>query len=82
MMKMLEYLAIPHIGRHHSGIDDVRNLSNIVIHLLQKGAEFKKHDSSDNTPAIFKPGDWICSNCNEVNFARRTSCYGCGKARR
>lgn len=24
-----------------------------------------------------KPGDWICVNCNEINFARRNRCYKC-----
>merc|ERR1712217_897857 len=25
-----------------------------------------------------KPGDWECSNCGELNFARNTSCRACG----
>jgi ERI1 exoribonuclease 3 len=35
MMGMLQDLGITHTGRHHSGIDDVKNIANIVIHLIQ-----------------------------------------------
>lgn len=31
MMDMLKVLGIKHEGRHHSGIDDVANISNICI---------------------------------------------------
>ena len=34
MMGMLQHLNIPHEGRHHSGIDDVLNISNIALGLL------------------------------------------------
>ena len=28
--------------------------------------------------ATVKPGDWHCPNCGGMNFASRTSCFGCG----
>ena len=34
MMKMLGILGLKHEGRHHSGIDDVANISNICIELI------------------------------------------------
>lgn len=37
MMKMLKHLGIRHIGRHHSGLDDCRNLANILICMLDDG---------------------------------------------
>lgn len=44
MMGMLAKLKIGHEGRHHSGIDDVRNICKICIGLMEKGLKFsKKH---------------------------------------
>ena len=40
MMSMLKTLNIPHVGRHHSGIDDVRNLCQIVLKMLKRGIIF------------------------------------------
>jgi inhibitor of KinA sporulation pathway (predicted exonuclease) len=36
MMDMLKVLDIKHEGRHHSGIDDVANISSICIELIAK----------------------------------------------
>ena len=36
-MTMLAELSLSHQGRHHSGIDDSRNIANIVIDLCNKG---------------------------------------------
>ena len=38
---MLEITNIELEGRHHSGIDDTRNIAKICVRLLQKGGEFK-----------------------------------------
>merc|ERR1711953_1450934 len=40
MMTMLKALNIPHTGRHHSGIDDVKNLCQIVLKMLKRGIVF------------------------------------------
>lgn len=37
MMHMLELLDLKHEGRHHSGIDDVKNISNIVKAICERG---------------------------------------------
>lgn len=43
MMDMLKALGIKHEGKHHSGIDDVANISNICIELIsKKNATFPK----------------------------------------
>ena len=34
---MLKYLEIKHIGKHHSGLDDCKNISNILIRMLDDG---------------------------------------------
>ena len=40
---MLEVLNIKHEGKHHSGIDDVKNICNICIELIKSyGAKFPK----------------------------------------
>ena len=42
MVGMLKYLHLQLKGRHHSGIDDVRNITQIVMRLLAKGAPMRK----------------------------------------
>jgi inhibitor of KinA sporulation pathway (predicted exonuclease) len=37
MAKMLENSNIELIGRHHSGIDDCKNIARILIYLISKG---------------------------------------------
>jgi len=37
MVKMLEHLKLPLIGRHHSGIDDCGNIARIVVKMLEDG---------------------------------------------
>lgn len=36
MMKILKFCNIKHVGRHHSGIDDVRNICNIALYLYSQ----------------------------------------------
>ncbi|XP_076462593.1 ERI1 exoribonuclease 3-like [Babylonia areolata] len=40
MMAMLHQLHIPHIGRHHSGIDDCRNIAAILKAMVERGYVF------------------------------------------
>lgn len=37
MLEMLDAMNIPHTGRHHSGIDDVRNIAEVLIGMLRAG---------------------------------------------
>eukprot|EP01063_Lacrimia_lanifica_P010612 TRINITY_DN17352_c0_g3_i1.p1 TRINITY_DN17352_c0_g3~~TRINITY_DN17352_c0_g3_i1.p1 ORF type:complete len:245 (+),score=69.43 TRINITY_DN17352_c0_g3_i1:76-810(+) len=39
MAGMLSLLKLPLVGRHHSGIDDTRNIAQIVLHLLAAGVD-------------------------------------------
>jgi ERI1 exoribonuclease 3 len=41
MMQMLSMLNLPHIGRHHSGIDDCRNIASILRALGDRHFVFK-----------------------------------------
>ena len=41
MVNMLNELKIPLIGHHHSGIDDARNIAQIVIKMINDGHKFK-----------------------------------------
>jgi len=41
MMGMLRAMDIEHVGHHHRGRDDVRNLCRLVIALLDDGATFR-----------------------------------------
>lgn len=38
MWSMLNALKLPLIGRHHSGLDDSRNIASILFALIQKGS--------------------------------------------
>lgn len=43
MMGMLKHFNIDHEGRHHSGIDDVKNICAIALKLLeQPGFSYSK----------------------------------------
>ncbi|XP_070562486.1 ERI1 exoribonuclease 3-like isoform X3 [Ptychodera flava] len=41
LMGMLKGLSITHQGRHHSGIDDCRNIANILKALAERGCIFQ-----------------------------------------
>jgi len=41
MMPMLDILGLKHVGRHHSGIDDCRNIANILKGLGGRGHIFR-----------------------------------------
>lgn len=43
MMGMLEGLAIQHTGRHHSGIDDCKNIAEILRVLAERGYVFEEN---------------------------------------
>lgn len=43
MMGMLRDLNIQHIGRHHSGIDDCKNIAEILKVLAQRGYVFEEN---------------------------------------
>ncbi|KAK3798692.1 hypothetical protein RRG08_029472 [Elysia crispata] len=43
MMHMLTGLNLQHVGRHHSGIDDCRNIANIVVELTKQGYLFREN---------------------------------------
>ena len=38
MANILEAMELELIGRHHSGIDDTRNIARIIIELIKRGA--------------------------------------------
>lgn len=50
MTGMLDSLGLKLEGRHHSGIDDCRNISKIAVALLQKGIKFNKYLSAFKVP--------------------------------
>ena len=40
MPGMMEFLGLPLEGRHHSGIDDTRNIARIMMHIIQNGGTY------------------------------------------
>jgi len=46
MMEALKTLNIEHQGRHHSGIDDVKNITKCVVALVQAGVQIFEDDFS------------------------------------
>ena len=47
MLGMLEHFKLSLDGKHHSGIDDCRNISKIVLKILEKGVKFDKNIISE-----------------------------------
>ena len=45
--KMLDYMNIELVGRHHSGIDDSRNMARMLIKMLNEGYRFPRHKFYD-----------------------------------
>jgi len=83
MIEAFQYLGISLSGRLHSGIDDARNLATFLVELIKLNAGMgpvnDNDELRDNAPSVEeKPGDWRCSRCNFLNFARRTFCKDCG----
>jgi len=50
MVKMLDSLDIPLVGRHHSGIDDVNNMVTIVQKLAEQGCHYEITGKLKTTP--------------------------------
>jgi len=42
---MLDYLNLKPVGRPHSGIDDCKNIANVIRALVQAGYVFRITDS-------------------------------------
>ena len=40
MTEMLELCELELEGRHHSGLDDSKNIARVALHLMQNGYEF------------------------------------------
>ena len=82
----LEYLGLSHQGRLNSAIDDAHNIARILSELIQLDARMEPVSDQNNTrndasAVEEKPGDWRCSRCNFLNFARRHFCKDCGSQR-
>lgn len=62
MMGMLQGLGVQHEGRHHSGIDDCRNIAKLMCELVRKGASplpttfLNDKGSMKRAPGRFLPG--------------------------
>jgi len=52
-------------------------------HRMQGAAEHKNGDSRSKQPRALEDGNWVCedSQCNNVNYPRRTQCHKCKKKR-
>ncbi|XP_014775121.1 ERI1 exoribonuclease 3 isoform X2 [Octopus bimaculoides] len=46
LLSMLEHYRLPHIGHHHSGIDDCLNIANIFRKLMNNGYQIQRTDIS------------------------------------
>ena len=51
-------------------------MSNNNIYFKEIGEKGKKFNKNKK-PLIERPGDWICSGCQNLNFAFRTNCNRC-----
>ena len=39
---MLKWCGLELVGKHHSGIDDARNIAKVVVKMLELGFEFNQ----------------------------------------
>jgi len=62
---MAKALGLPWIGRAHSGIDDSRNIAQILQKMLAAGIR------------IEDTAFWRCLNCGQSNAYRARHCVGC-----
>ena len=60
------------------------NNNNVNNNFFSKSFEGYNNNSKNNSdeykckkPFIERPGDWICFNCHNINFAFRTKCNRC-----
>jgi len=70
MVGMLEYLIIGLTGRHHSGIDDCRNITKIVQKMIQDGCVLE--NTMDITP-ITNPTNVLPNIRNTPESEKSTS---------
>lgn len=47
LQNMLELLGLTFVGRPHCGIDDARNITQILLHLIKDGAEIRVNERID-----------------------------------
>eukprot|EP00494_Astrolonche_serrata_P031215 UN31484 len=89
---MLEHFGLTFKGREHSGLHDARNILRIVKKLMAsewyKNRPFdwesmKELDERHRRQLHKRTGDWICpsSDCGELNFNIRDSCFRCTRKR-
>lgn len=85
MLRMLERLGLEREGRHHSGLDDSRNLARVAARLLKQGADFTpthRHGRQVRCQGItMRHGDWECTNCHAAVFGSKENCFRCGAPR-
>lgn len=85
MLRMLERLGLEREGRHHSGLDDSRNLARVAARLLEQGADFTpthRHGVQVRCQGItMRHGDWACINCQAAVFGSKENCFRCGAPR-
>eukprot|EP00028_Trichosphaerium_sp_Am-I-7-wt_P012102 CAMPEP_0168523558 /NCGR_PEP_ID=MMETSP0405-20121227/10055_1 /TAXON_ID=498012 /ORGANISM="Trichosphaerium sp, Strain Am-I-7 wt" /LENGTH=294 /DNA_ID=CAMNT_0008545455 /DNA_START=5 /DNA_END=889 /DNA_ORIENTATION=+ len=46
-----------------------------------RGRDYSRSPPRGRTPPNFKPGDWMCDECDAHNFSRRDTCMRCSKDR-
>ena len=52
-------------------------ISNNNNYFKDKGDKGNKKNNKGKKPFIERPGDWICNNCQNLNFAFRNNCNRC-----
>lgn len=92
--QMLTALGLRASGRPHSGIDDSRNIAQVVAALVRRGGSFDpthRYQGGDGRVGgelLFlrkvvggRAGDWECPTCCASCFGRNATCYRCGAAK-
>lgn len=80
IQKMLEYLGLPLDGRLHSGIDDARNISKIVVGLLVRGCSLCDLDRIQHHHPSFCAPSGSSSSQTTTSTAAPASIDNCGSS--
>jgi len=54
MTAMLSSLGLPLVGRHHSGIDDCRNIASILCKLVEEHGRTSVYENGYRVPKVYK----------------------------
>lgn len=66
---------VQHLVMERGGLDGARDQNAVLLSRVKQAQQGTLPQGKGAHP---KPGDWYCPQCNDLQFARNTSCRKCG----